>query len=344
MAPTNVRSTKIKRSTTKNKKHFYINLLDALIQFNKDYRPSDQEILSESIWFSDWTKYGRAIVKRWDDRGLRFIGDLYNSESRMIYSRQELENNYKIQINFLCYATLVLSLPQRFQKQVNNEYLSKPNIPYKIEMIQKRKKFSRTAYHVFVEKITDKHKNSNERLQAKWTTDVGVFKEGTLQTINKVTKSTCLLYLQFRIINRIYATNKYLMSIQVIQHNTCSFCESTAETIFHLYWQCPVTQIFIKEILSHLRTKYNTVLNINCGSWFMLTDLTNIEVIIVMLCKQCICYGPYQKPGSINAARAVLILTGGAGSINAARSVLILTGESVSINTDRAVSILTGQY
>ena len=53
--------------------------------------------------------------------------------------------------------------------------------------------------------------------------------------------------------------------------------------------------------------------------------------------------GPYQKPGSINAARAVLILTGGAGSINAARSVLILTGESVSINTDRAVSILTGQ-
>ena len=57
-----------------------------------------------------------------------------------------------------------------------------------------------------------------------------------------------------------------------------------------------------------------------------------------------ICYGPYQKPGSINAARAVLILTGGVGSINAARSILILTGESVSINTDRAVSILTGQY
>ena len=48
-----------------------------------------------------------------------------------------------------------------------------------------------------------------------------------------------------------------------------------------------------------------------------------------------ICYGPYKKPGSINAARAVLILTGGAGSNNAARSVLILTGESVSINTDR---------
>ena len=36
-----------------------------------------------------------------------------------------------------------------------------------------------------------------------------------------------------------------------------------------------------------------------------------------------ICYGPYQKPGSINAARAVLILTGGAGSINTDRAVLM---------------------
>ena len=48
--------------------------------------------------------------------------------------------------------------------------------------------------------------------------------------------------------------------------------------------------------------------------------------------EQCPCYGPYKKPGSINAVRAVLILTGGEGSINAARSILILTGESVSIN------------
>ena len=52
-------------------------------------------------------------------------------------------------------------------------------------------------------------------------------------------------------------------------------------------------------------------------------------------CLMYICYGPYQNSGSINAARSVLILTGGPGSINAARAVLILTGESVSINTDR---------
>ena len=181
-----VKRLNILRRKTKNV--FYIDLLEALIQFNKGYSPSDKEILTESIWFSDCTKYGTIIVKRWDNRGLRFIGDLYNTESGVIYSRQELESKYKIETSVLCYATLVRSLPQRFQKQVDKEYLSKPNIPYKIEMVLRKKKFARIAYHVFVEKIAEKHNNSNERLQAKWTTDVGVFKEGTLQTINKATK------------------------------------------------------------------------------------------------------------------------------------------------------------
>ena len=272
----------------KTKNVFYADLLEALIQFNKGYNPSDKEILTESIWFSDWTKYSTSIVRRWDNRGLRFIGDLYNTESGTIFSRQELEINYKIQMSFLCYATLVRSLPQKLQKQVDKDYLRKPSIPFKIEMVQRHKKFSRTAYEVFIEKIGDKNNNLNERLQTKWTTDIGVFKEGSLRTINKATKSTFLLYLQFRIINRIYATNKYLMNIQVIPQNSCSFCERATETIVHLFWQCPITQIFIKEILSHLRTQYSIVLSINRVKWFMLTDLTHLEVIIVMLSKQCI--------------------------------------------------------
>ena len=49
-----------------------------------------------------------------------------------------------------------------------------------------------------------------------------------------------------------------------------------------------MTKIFIKEILSHSRTQYNIILNIDCVKWFMLTDLTHLEVIIAMLGKQCI--------------------------------------------------------
>ena len=40
---------------------FYKDILDALIHYNKCYQPSDEEILTETIWFSNWTKYTTII-------------------------------------------------------------------------------------------------------------------------------------------------------------------------------------------------------------------------------------------------------------------------------------------
>ena len=154
--------------------------------------------------------------------------------------------------------------------------------------MQSRQKFSKFAYRAFVEKSAHKNYDSNEKLQAKWVSDICEFSEGTLQEVNKATTCTFLIYLHFRIVNRIYATNKYLFNIQVIKGNNCTFCESAIETIYHLFWQCPITQIFIKEVLSHLKTKYNTIISVNAVNWFMLKGLANIEVLVVTLSKSCI--------------------------------------------------------
>ena len=64
-----------------------------------------------------------------------------------------------------------------------------------------------------IEYIAKKNIPTNERLQAKWIGDIGVFKEGTMQKIGKASMSTALMYLHFRILNRIYGTNKYLCNI-----------------------------------------------------------------------------------------------------------------------------------
>ena len=100
--------------------------------------------------------------------------------------------------------------------------------------------------------------------------------------------STYLIYLHFRIFHRIYATNEYLANIEIIRSSNCSFCANSVESISHLFWQCPITQIFIKEILSHLRNKYKTILSIDLRKWFLLTDLSPIEVLLVTLIKSCI--------------------------------------------------------
>ena len=47
-----------------------------------------------------------------------------------------------------------------------------------------------------------------------------------------------------------------------------------------------------------------------------------------ILCSLWLCYGPYQNSGRINAARAVLILTGESVSFNAARAQLTPIGYS----------------
>ena len=237
-----------------------------------------------SIWFCDWTKY-KTIVKQWDAKGIRFITDLYNTNNGKIYSKRELENVYEIRLTFLCYAKLIRSLPRSLQKQANIANLIKPNIPYKIEMALNHKKFSRVAYNTFVEKLSSNNNVSDTRLERKWNTDIGTYTKGTLNKVSQATTSIFLLYLHFRITTRIYATNKYLACINMRENNKCTFCDSATETIAHLFWHCSLTQIFIKEILSHIRTAYNITIELNVTSWFMLKDLSEFEVLLGTLMK-----------------------------------------------------------
>ena len=281
-------SKKLKLLQSKTTNAFYSDILEALIQFNCSYEPSEEELITESLWFSDWTKYQTTIVKRWDYRGLRFIGDLYDTETGQIYSKQQLENVYRIRLTFLCYTALVRSLPQRVRTHVDKSHIKKPNIPYKIELVLSRRKFSKYAYNAFIEKSADKNCISNERRREKWIADIGDFSGGSLYKLSIATANTYLIYIHYRIMQRIYATNKYLFKIQVVEHSRCSFCERVTETICHLFWYCPATQIFIKEILSHIRTDYNVRININPIKWFLLSDLTDREAITVTVMKACI--------------------------------------------------------
>ena len=40
-------------------------------------------------------------------------------------------------------------------------------------------------------------------------------------------------------VNRIYATKKYLFNIGIREHDACTFCEESTETIFHLFLAVP---------------------------------------------------------------------------------------------------------
>ena len=76
--------------------------------------------------------------------------------------------------------------------------------------------------------------------------------------------------------------------MKVSQTDQCSFCNDAVETLTHLLWFCPKTQIFITEILSHLKNDYNTVVEVNAITWFFLSNVPSISALIITLGKYII--------------------------------------------------------
>ena len=64
--------------------------------------------------------------------------------------------------------------------------------------------------------------------------------------------------LQYKILSRILPTNKYLKMCNITDDESCYFCQSSVETIEHLFYFCPVVQ----DLWSKLAQKMNPYLDI----------------------------------------------------------------------------------
>ena len=191
-------------------------------------------------------------------------------------------------MTFLCYSALIRSLPSSLRKEIDKAWLANPNIPHRINITLNHKTFSRYAYSIFVAKASENNVLTNRNLKTKWKRDISNYSEGTLQRVVRATMSSYLIYLHFRIVNRTYATNKYLLDINIKESSVCSFCKERVETIVHLFWYCSKTEIFIKEVLSHIKINYSVTMDVDAVKWFFLTELSDLDVTVIMLMKSCI--------------------------------------------------------
>ena len=121
--------SKIKQIKNRVRNPFWSDVLKSLIQLKIGYHPIPTEMLTEPIWNSDLTKFKTSCIKQWDLQGLRFIGDLFNPENGNIYTREEIKRQYRISMTFLCYETLIRSLPNELTNSALNTAFERPNIP-----------------------------------------------------------------------------------------------------------------------------------------------------------------------------------------------------------------------
>ena len=276
---------KVIKSQIKNV--FWREVVSSLIQFNELLDLKPEQIMREQLWFSDYTKFETSKVTQWDKRGLRFIGDLFNKDNGNLLTREEIKTQYRISMTFLCYESLIRSLPEVIRNATCIPYET-PNIPFKLQFFLNRTDIARYFYSLLINELRKKCNLTTEILRNKWIRDVGSHNEGSLLPVTKATKSMRFLYLHYRISNRIITTNKFLHIIKIAEESSCTFCKLEIETITHIFWNCRVTQTFLQNINTELCKQYKIRFRFSARSWFFLHGTDALETLLITIVKAVI--------------------------------------------------------
>ena len=78
----------------------------------------------------------------------------------------------------------------------------------------------------------------------------------------KVTQDTQLRWFQYRILNRILPTQKYLYLCKILDSPLCNFCNNEAQTIEHLLYECPPVTKFWSDFQKQVIEKCHHVTNL----------------------------------------------------------------------------------
>ena len=279
------------REVAKNKikNRFWCDVVNAWADFSEAYRLEASQLLTEKIWFSDRTKFKKTIVRDWNDKGLRFVADLFCKQTGNMHNRSTLCKLFNIHMTFLCHSSLERSTSAHSQIRECAVKISQPIQPYKIALLAKKSNISRIAYNELIA-VLNKRTTSNLNLsptERKWRRDVGNMYEGTLEDIRRSTKNTYLQAFHYRIVSRIIATNTFLHRIGKSETPKCTFCRSCDETLCHVLWECPVVQAFVREVITYLQEKCNISTQFTAESWFFprLSEESRINILIITIAK-----------------------------------------------------------
>ena len=226
-----------------------------LLKFEKQKK--QEFVHSESIWLNDNIKVDNQPVfyKLWYDRGIRYICDLLDGNGHL-YSYQEFLQKYQLQVNFLQYHGIVKAIQSYLNSMdVTLEKIEFPNITPQCKFLIKNKKGCHDFHSLF--KI-DTYKIPN--CQVKWEQNLQV-NEINWKTVHQIPFKTCvdvkLRWFQYRLLNRILATNSFLYKIKISNSPLCDFCQGESETIEHLFLHCNRTESFWLQFKNLIHNKTN---------------------------------------------------------------------------------------
>ena len=122
----------------------------------------------------------------------------------------------------------------------------------------------------------------------------------------RVTKDSRIQWFQYRIINRILATNSFLFKIKKSNSKYCNLCHSEEESIEHILWECNFLQTLLSDFEFFLRDKTGLQIAITKKS-FILGFIENNSIVqnIIVLWLKYYVYTTRCAEKSLNLQAAI---------------------------------------
>lgn len=215
----------------------------------------NQDILSQTVWYNPEIKVGNKTIyyKNYSDAGINYIRDLLDDDGNFLDHR-DLMAKYDITPDFLTHGGILHAIPVNWK----NIILDMEEVPQIIKSvflanrIAKLRKPNKIIYTMLIDSITERP----EKAEIKWHQTLGIDKDEMSEYYNvhkKVfSRDTLLRAFQYKICNRILATNRLLFKMNISPYDLCTFCSTHSESIRHLFWECNVSKTLWCKIFEEL--------------------------------------------------------------------------------------------
>ena len=200
------------------------------------------------------------INKSWYKNGIRYVNDLLDQKGGFL-SIEDLQTKYNVNKNFVQYNGIKQAIQKSFSHLLKNSNTTHKNPlqGFNVRCILKEAKGCKYFYSLFID-----NKQVFFKCVNKWNLilNSNIDNNEWFYVCHYNWRSTYdvkLRWFQFRLLNRILCTNTLLVKIGKSNNTKCTFCETSEESIDHLFWDCT----YSRKYWDYVQKWVNNCLNTN---------------------------------------------------------------------------------
>lgn len=232
---------------------FWRNIFEIWQELNTEIIYNESDFRSRPLWFNPDIKIGKSTIflNNLSINGINFVNDLISHDGNFL-KHEDFNRLYILNLNHLTYNGIIGAIPRTWKTQINTNGSKLDTLShFWIDKIKRYDKHNKVIYIHFLEKIAEKPSKADDKWKEKLNEDIK-FEEYYLAQYNSLKFDSTLRAFQYKINNRILATNSLLYKMSISPYDLCDFCFTSSETIEHFFWECMDIRNILFQIFADL--------------------------------------------------------------------------------------------